>query len=237
LGRSIDEATKNAKIDWKVEIWKLLHDYSEIKSGSKSKEFAGAQNLQKRIAAYREILDKVTSGDSADPRTAALLAFACFSQIDADTPAGPEKQKLDQERLQIYQNVSEYVTSPTFKFEYISLLLAAGQGDLALDQMLDIAVANSDYSPANAAQIKKLEALLPQAANLARKENPVIAQIQNEIKRAHENEAEAKKLEEEEKKQAAEAAKAEKDAANKQPATTTPQSPPQQPTPPNGKPN
>jgi hypothetical protein len=199
----IEEAKKTAKIEWKAAGWKAVHDYSDLRSGERSKQLDGAQNQAARIAAYREVMTAADAAGGEDPALGAFLKFACFQQIDTATAPGPEKDKLAEERLAAYAGVAEYVSSIPFKFEYVNLLLAAQEGDLALTQLMDVAVASSDYTPENKINIDRVEALLPQAANHAPKDSPKIAAVQKEIKYARDNEAEAKRLEEEEKKAAA----------------------------------
>lgn len=201
---------KVAKIEWKNSAYRLLYEYDEIMqtTGLRYAEFAGAQNQAKKIEELRRIFDELHDVSADSPELVACLRFVCFNQIDTLTAAGPDKDRLNEERLGVYADAVNYVNSIEFKFEYINVLIAAKMGDEALRQLLDIATNATIYSPETFPNVERVQNLLPTVANLASPNSPLIEQIQSELAIAKENAEEAKKFEEEERKAQEEAEQA-----------------------------
>lgn len=219
------EAVKSAEYSYEDQGWRLLNVYTDLKSGEQSKKLAGATNRDKRLKAWQDLVAECENAPDAEDQIRILVRFAAFTQVDAEMPAGPEKDKLAAQRLQVYSDTAQYVEATNFRFELINLELQAKKGDDALDRLLEVAMVAQDPTPANRETISRIEALLPKAANLATKDSPLIQQIQDEIKRWREAEAELKKQEAEQKRQEEEAKKAEaaekaKNAAPKAPTKT-----------------
>ncbi len=205
----LKEATKSAKFEYIDLGWKLLKQYEELKTGELSVSLSGAANQEKRIQAWKDLVTECENAPEADDQMRVLVRYAAFTQLETEMKPGTEKEKLAEQRLQVYSDAAQYVESTNFRFELVNTLLDAKKGDEALDRLLEIAMASQEPTAANKTTIGKIENLLPKAANLASKDSPLIQQIQEEIKRWREAEAEQKKQEAEMKKQEEEAKKAE----------------------------
>lgn len=218
----LTEATKTAKYEFEDTGWKLLDQYDDMRNGDQFKLLSGASNRDKRLKAWLDLVSECENAPEADDQLRVLVRFAAFAQVDAEMPPGPEKEKLAAQRLQIYSDTAQYVEASNFRFELINLQLEAKKGDEALDRLLEIAMTAQDPTPSNRQTISRIEALLPKAANLATKDSPLIQQIQDEIKRWREAEAEQKKQETEQKRIEEEAKKAEAAEKAKSAAPKTP---------------
>lgn len=201
INDGIEQTRKTAKIEWESEAFRLLHEYDQIvnPTGARHAEFAGAENQTKRLMEFRTIFEALREAEANSPDLVASLRYVCFEQIDSLTPAGPDKDQLNEERLQVYADVASFISSSEFKFQYLNVLLAAKMGDQALEQLLDIATNATLYNPSTFPNVEKVEALLPRAIEVATPNSPVIDQVKAEIELAKQNAEEAKKLEEEEK--------------------------------------
>jgi len=233
FARNFEARLKNTKFEWENPAYKLLYDYDGLRRGERFQSLQGAQKREERIAAYREILNRGKELLGRYPDLMAPILYACLSQIEIETPRGPEKEKLKQEKLQIYAEISKYIPSPIFRFEYVNLLLDAKQGDEALTQLLEIIRTAYDPTEENKALITQVEQLLPRATNYAKKDSPLIPEIQKELEQWKQNEAErkrmeaeaSKRLEEERKKMEEERKKAEQEAKKKSKDAKTPPKP------------
>lgn len=222
FARNFEARLKNTKFEWKNPAYKVLYDYDGLRRGERFQSLQGAEKREERMAAYREVLNRAKELLGKYPDLMAPVLYACLNQIDIETFPGKEKEKLKEEKLQVYAEISQYIPSPIFRFEYVNLLLDAKQGDAALEQLLEIIRTAYDPTEENKALITQVEQLFPRATNYAKKDSPLIAEIQKELKQWKENEAEKKRMEaeaakrlEEERKKAEQEVK--KQEANKQP--------------------
>lgn len=202
----IEEAKKNAKIEWVSDSYRLLNEYDEIvqPTGKRYKELSSPDKKSEKVAALKQIFDSLAETTDS-PELAALLRFACFNQLDALTPSGTERELLDQQRLQVYSDVANFVFSPSFKLEYVAVLIAAKNGEEALRQLYDVATNATIYDPKTFPNVERVEKLLPIVIDIAPPNAPLVKQIQSELELAKKHAEEAKRLEEEQRRKETEA--------------------------------
>lgn len=197
----VEEAKEDAKIEWVSHSYRLLHEYDEIvqPTGKRHRELSSPDKRAEKLEALRQIFHQLAeTTDSLE--LAACLRFVTFNQIDVLTPSVPERQALDQQRLQVYSDASDYVFSSSFKFEYVTVLIAAKMGEEALRQLLEVATNATIYDPKTFPNIERVEKLLPMVIEVAPPGSPLIKQIRSELDLAKKHAAEAKQLEEEQRK-------------------------------------
>ena len=181
LGEALEERVKAARIEWQDESYRLVRSYGDLRSGERAEELRRGENKQERIEAYREILEEAKEA-VGDARILALLSYVAIGQIAADTPPGPEKEALDEERLRVYREIEFNIRYLPFVFEYAELLIAAGDGDEALEQLKEIPYSLLEFEE-NEAMIDRLEAMLPEAERHASEGSTVADEVREEIDR------------------------------------------------------
>ncbi|MBA3725524.1 MAG: peptidyl-prolyl cis-trans isomerase [Armatimonadetes bacterium] len=226
---AMQAAKKNAA--WKDPAWKLVTDYAQFQQDA-------ALSKAEKIKILKDLLARSKDVATDSPDIPVLVRYTVINQLDVELPEGDEKKRLKADLLDSYLLVIDIAPSTDLRFQYAEELIRAGQGDKALEILLDNAQAAAPPGPQTAPIIARVERLLPRAANLATKGTDVVDQVQKEIaawrtdeveskKAAEEIERENKKQEEElRKKEAAEKAK----APEIKPPTATPPTP--APTPP-----
>lgn len=211
IGGSTYEAEKRkfsaeAKFEWKSEEAKLLYDYWKMTAGDEVRKLDGEANREKRIDAWRDVYTRAKQAESMDSTLSALLQYASFFQMYGEVLAGPEKEKLKVEQAELYRTIESEIPFPAFRMQFVEALLDVKDGEGALKELLSISEGLYDTGDLERQRIKDVERLLPQAANYAPKDTPLIAKIQTELDRWHKDDDAAKKLAEEERKQAEKAA-------------------------------
>jgi hypothetical protein len=217
------------KVKWVDEGLKLLSDYMNT---------AGEAD---QVAALEGILTRTEEA----PQTffteiPALIRFATVNQLQVEVKDAAKKKELEAKLLDAFDQVVKVAPSIDLRFQYITALIPAGQGDKGLELLLDNAIAASTLGEQSEAIMTRVEQLLPKVSNQATKGNETIGEIQEEIKRWREDLAERKKEAEAEKKRIAEEeaelkkAEAEKAKTGEQPKpspATTPNPSPVKPEP------
>jgi hypothetical protein len=217
------------KVKWVDEGLKLLSDYMNT---------AGEAD---QVAALEGILTRTEEA----PQTffteiPALIRFATVNQLQVEVKDAAKKKELEAKLLDAFDQVVKVAPSIDLRFQYITALIPAGQGDKGLELLLDNAIAASTLGEQSEAIMTRVEQLLPKVSNQATKGNETIGEIQEEIKRWREDLAERKKEAEAETKRIAEEeaelkkAEAEKAKAGEQPKpspATTPNPSPVKPEP------
>lgn len=211
------------KVKWVDEAFQLLTEYMNT---------AGKPD---QVAALESVLKKAGETESTFfPDVAPLVKYSVLSQLQVEVKDPVKRKALDAQMLAAYEDVIPIAPSIDLRFQYINALIPAGKGDRALELLLDNALAASSVSDETKKTIERIEQLLPKVANQATKDNELIAEIQEEIKRWRDDLAERKKEEEAERKRLAEeeAELKKQDAAKPKPSpTTTPAPTPVEPEP------
>ncbi|MGI8922719.1 MAG: SurA N-terminal domain-containing protein [Fimbriimonadales bacterium] len=233
VAKATEAATEAAKknVVWKDPAWKLVADYAQFQQ-------SGGLTKAEKLKTLKDFLTRSKGVTTDSPDIPVLVRYAVINQLDVELPEGDEKKKLKADLLDSYSLVIDIAPSTDLRFQYVEELIRAGQGDKALEILLDNAQAAAPPGPQTAPIIARVEELLPRAANLATKGTDVVDQVQKEItgwrteeaeskKAAEEIKRENEKLEEElRKKEAAEKA----NSSGAKPPTATPPTP--APTPP-----
>jgi len=211
---------------WKDPAWKLVTDYAQFQQD-------GPLSKAEKVKMLKDLLARSKDVAADSPDIPVLVRYAVINQLDVELPEGEEKKKLKTDLIDSYSLVIDIAPSTDLRFQYVEELIRVGQGDRALEILLDNAQAAAPPGPQTAPIIARVEKRLPRAANLATKGTDLVDQIQEEITAWRTDEAESKKADDEirreNEKQEAELSK--KEAAEKaQPPAVTPPTP--APTPP-----
>jgi hypothetical protein len=205
---------RGEKVQWTDNGFKLLMDYLDA---------VGAEDKVVQLEAIVEDSQDITS---LFPDMAPIVRFAAINLLQVEVKDPEKKKKLDEQLLDTYDRVVEIAPSIELRFQYANALIAAGKGDRALELLLDNVMGATPASDQTEPIVKRVEELLPKAANLATKGNTVVAQVQEEVKLWRQEVEDRKKEEEELKKQnaaeEAELKKKEAEAKANAPKTTTP---------------
>jgi len=205
---------KGEKVQWTDKGFELLMDYL-ASVGTEDK----ATELQTIVSDSQDV---PTLFDDIPP----IVRFAAINLLQVETKDPAKKKQLDEQLLETYDRVVEIAPGIELRFQYANALIAAGRGDRALELLLDNVMGATPAGDQTAPIVKRVEEMLPKAANLAKKGSTVLAQVQEEIKLWHEDVANRKKEDEDLKKQnAAEEAELKKQEAadkDKAPKTTAP---------------
>ena len=181
------------KVNWVDEGLKLLSDYMNT---------AGETD---QVAALEEIVTKTEeSPQTVFPEIATLVKYAAVNQLQVEVKDPAKKKELEAKMLEAYEQVLEVAPSIDVRFQYITALIPAGQGDKGLELLLDNAISASTLGEKGEPIMTRVEQLLPKVSNQATKGNETIGEIQEEIKRWRDDLAERKKEAEAEKKRIAE---------------------------------
>lgn len=190
------------KIEWKNDEPKLMYEYIQMTTGDRHHELDGPQNYQKRVDAWKDLYARCTeAADSMDTTSSALLRYGVFKMYEENLKPGPEKDKLESEKLALFREIEAEIPYYVFRKEYLDLLIASKAGDDALKELLSLAENLSDTTPEEKQRVADIEKLLPVAEASAKKDSPLVGQIQAELKRWHEEEKSAKEIEDEQKRQ------------------------------------
>jgi hypothetical protein len=196
-----------------------------------------ANQATDKVAALEKVVEDSQDVSTSFAEIPALIRYAAINQLQVEVKDPAKKKALSAQLLDSYESIVDIAPSVSLRFQYVDALLADGRGDRALELLLDNAQAATPPSEQTEPFISKVEALLPKAANLAKKGSPLVAEVQEEIKLWREELASRKKEEEDLKKQnAAEEAELKKqEAADKAkpevPKATTPAPKPVEPEP------
>ena len=166
-------------------------------------DYMNTNTATEQVPVLEKILEQAQNVTSAFTDIAPLVRFAAIGQLQVEVDDAAKKKELDQKMLTAYEDAVTIAPSTDLRFQYINALLNAGNGDRALELLLDNAVGATPVSDATLPVISRVEALLPKVANKATKDNKLIAEIQEEVKRWREDLATRKKEEEDEKKRVA----------------------------------
>ncbi|MEO7453844.1 MAG: hypothetical protein ABIV13_03670 [Fimbriimonadales bacterium] len=208
------------KVKWIDAGLQLLTDY--MNSAGEADQVAVLEG----VLAKAEEVDQTFFSEIAP-----LVKFAVINQLQVEVKDAAKKKDLDAKLLLAFADVISVAPSIDLRFQYITALIPAGEGDKGLELLLDNAVAASTLADGGEAIMKRVELLLPKVSNQATKGNETIGKIQEEIKVWREDLAERKRLAEEETKRLAdeEAAlkkeEADKKKAGDQPKPTPPLTP------------
>jgi len=222
------EDTKAAAVKsvrWNDDGWKLVFDWDELRNGDKSKELDGAENKQKRIAAYKEIVARSKETVSNATDIAPLVRYAALQQLDIEINGGVEEADIRKQLSEATEEMVLLFPSTQLRSQLITQYLDEKNGDKALEQLLEIAKSAFPAGPRTESLVLQVEKQLPRAANLASKDNKLIGDIQKELQLWREEDkqriadelkaqVEADRLKKENEKQEAELRK--KEAAEKQ---------------------
>ena len=179
------------KVQWVDGGLKLLADYMNTNSATE------------QVPALEKILEQSEDVTTNFPDLGPLIRYAVIGQLQVEVKDAEKKKELNEKMLDAYEAVVTIAPSTDLRFQYINALMEAGNGDRALELLLDNAIGATPVSDATLPIISRVEALLPKVANRATKDNKLIAEIQEEVKRWREDLAARKKEEEDEKKRAA----------------------------------
>ena len=212
------------KVKWSEPGFQLLADYMD------------ANLAEDKVAALEKVLADSESVSTNFNEIPPLVKYATINQLQVEVKDAAKKQDLKAKLLEAYESIVDIAPSVDLRFQYIEALIAAGQGDRALELLVDNAQAATPASEQTEPLIARVEKLLPKAANLAKKGSPLVEEVQEEIKLWREELANRKKEEEELKKQnAAEEAELKKqeaaDKAKAEAPKTTPEPKPVDPAP------
>lgn len=214
---------KGEKVQWSDQGFKLLIDY------------LNAVGADDKVSALEKIVADSQDVPSSFGDIAPIVRFAAINLLQVEVKDPAKKKQLEEQLLETYDRVVEIAPSIELRFQYANALIAAGKGDRALELLLDNIMGATPASEQTEPIVKRVEDLLPKAANLATKGNEVVAQVQEEIKLWREEVVNRKKEEEDlKKKNAAEEAELKKqEAADKveAPKTTVPEPTPVKPEP------
>lgn len=205
--RKYVDARENMKIEWKIPALELIYLYDELRTGIKGQELRGAEKREERLQEWQNLLTKARTQLEIAPDYAAPLVYVCIGQIDADTIEPEQKELVKKQRLELYEQISRFIVAPSFKFEYVTLLLEEKRGNDALRVMKEIVDVSYVFNDDNRQNIERVESMLVTAANYADEDSPLISEVRDKIKQWYEDEKEAKRLEAEQKKRAEEAIK------------------------------
>ncbi len=217
------------KVKWTEPAFQLLADYMN-----------SAQS-EDQVAALTKIIEDSRDLTTNFAEIAPIIRFAAINQLQVEVKDPVKKKELDAQLLETYDSIITIAPSVDLRFQYVSALIAAGKGDRALELLLDNAQGATPPSETTEPIIKRVESLLPKAANLATKGSELVAEVQEEIRLWHAELADRKKADEELKKQnaAEEAELKKKEAAAPKttaPGATTPAPTPAKPEPSEPKP-
>lgn len=205
--RKYVDARENMKIEWKIPALELIYLYDELRSGIKGQELRGAEKREERLQEWQNLLTKAREQLEIAPDYAAPVVYVCIGQIDADTIEPEKKELVKKQKLELYEQISRFIVAPSFKFEYVTLLLEEKRGNDALRVMKEILEVSYMFNDDNRQNVEKVESMLVTAANYADEDSPLISEVREKIKKWYEEEKEAKRLEEEQRKRAEEAIK------------------------------
>ena len=205
--RKYVDARENMKIEWKTPALELIYLYDELRSGIKGQELRGVEKREERLQEWQNLLTKARAQLEIAPDYAAPVVYVCIGQIDADTIEPEQKESVKKQRLELYEQISRFIVAPSFKFEYVTLLLEEKRGNDALRVMKEIVDVSYVFNDDNRQNVEKVESMLVTAANYADEDSPLISEVREKIKKWYEEEKEAKRLEEEQRKRAEEAIK------------------------------
>lgn len=194
LQQIMDAEQKNiaTKLTWSDEGWRLIFDLFDLRRGDKFKALQGAENKQKRIAAYKDLLERSKSVVADNPEVPALVRYFAVNQLDVEMPPGPEKEKLKAEQLVIYAQVVDIIPSTDLRLQFVQMLMDENKGDEALTQLNEVVRASFPAGPRTEPLVKRVQELLPKASNLATKGSPKIEEVQKQLKQWHEEDAQRK---------------------------------------------
>jgi hypothetical protein len=189
-------------------------------------DYLDAVGAEDKVVQLEAIVEDSQDITSLFPDMAPIVRFAAINLLQVEVKDPEKKKKLDEQLLDTYDRVVEIAPSIELRFQYANALIAAGKGDRALELLLDNVMGATPASDQTEPIVKRVEELLPKAANLATKGNTVVAQVQEEVKLWRQEVEDRKKEEEELKKQnaaeEAELKKKEAEAKANAPKTTTP---------------
>ncbi len=205
--RKYVDARENMKIEWKTPALELIYLYDELRSGIKGQKLRGVEKREERLQEWQNLLTKARAQLEIAPDYAAPVVYVCIGQIDADTIEPEQKESVKKQRLELYEQISRFIVAPSFKFEYVTLLLEEKRGNDALRVMKEIVDVSYVFNDDNRQNVEKVESMLVTAANYADEDSPLISEVREKIKKWYEEEKEAKRLEEEQRKRAEEAIK------------------------------
>ena len=202
-------------------------------------EYMNTSGKPDQVAVLEGVLQRAEDpGNTVFPDIAPLVKFSVINQLQVEVKDATKKKELEAKLLSAYADVITVAPSIDLRFQYINALIPAGEGDRALELLLDNAIAASTLGEGAEPVMTRVEQLLPKVSNQATKGSETIGQIQEEIKQWRDDIAERKKEEEEEKKRnAAEEAELKKQEAgagsapNTQPSPNTPSPTPVDPEP------
>ncbi len=200
------------KINWMDEGWKLAFQLKQLLAGQGAK---GAE----RLSAFQNIVQAAEMATSDDPDLPVLVRYMAFNQLYAETTDPEQKKALEDQRLDVYAAVSNVTTSTSFLFEYVDLLLEHKKGEEALRVLAEIVNNSWEINDTNRENIKKVERLKVQAANLAPQGSEAVGQLQSALDSWYESEKEQKAFEAEQErlmKEAEEANRKEMEAQQKE---------------------
>jgi hypothetical protein len=189
------------KIVWYDDGWKLANQLKQLLAGEGAK---GAE----RLKAFQELVQAAETATSDDPDLPVLIRYMAFNQLYAETTDPEQKKALEDQRLEIYAAVSNVTTSTSFLFEYVDLLLEKKRGEEALRTLAEIVNNSWEINDTNRENIKKVERLKVQAANLAPQGSEAVTALQSALDSWYESEKEQKAFEAEQEKAMKEAEEA-----------------------------
>ncbi|MFZ4506812.1 MAG: hypothetical protein ACOYON_03845 [Fimbriimonas sp.] len=146
LEKSLTEARKTIKIEWKSKSYKALYDWVKLMQDNATADPAAKETallaIAKEAAASREDV-----GAGGDVRAAVLAEYGAFST--AFRAATPERKKsLSDERIKAIEALLSITESIELRLDLASVYADKNDGENAFNQVLAAAQANNYSDPA-----------------------------------------------------------------------------------------